>query len=73
MCKSLRSVFVCTIASICTSSQISNSAQTNRDKITPKLPELSLNLVFSGHAAHSVGSGSVSTPCLLNGDERKVD
>ena len=54
----------------------SKDAQTNRDKITPNLPELSLSLVFSGHAgqaAHSVAFGSVSTPCLPNGDQRKVD
>ena len=29
----------------------SKNAQTNRDKITPNLPELSLSLVFSGHGS----------------------
>ena len=35
------------------SARVANSkdAQTNRDKITPNLPELSLSLVFSGHGS----------------------
>ena len=48
---SLRSAFVCTIASICTTSQISKDAQTNRDKITPDLLELSLSMIFSRHGS----------------------
>ena len=48
---SLRSVFLCTIASICTSSHIFKGAQTKKAKITPNLPEISLSLVFSGHGS----------------------
>ena len=47
----LCSVFVCTIASTCTSGQISKDARTNSDKTTLDLPELSLSLVFSGHSS----------------------
>ena len=51
---SLRSVFIFAIASICTSCQISKGAQTNRDKITPDMPALTLSWVFSRTRQHTL-------------------
>ena len=51
----------------------SKDAQTNRDKITPNLPELSLNLVFSEHGSTLRGFRFSTFDTLPNGDQRKVD